>query len=146
MAGVASDGVLPGSPDIYRYLRAREPAELPDASDYIETVAKQRPFVVGLVQARMGSTRLPGKVLLPLPKEGGMPVLWHDFQRLKACKNVDQWAPAIDVVTGEPLEWFDDFVAARDGKKCAIADFANKKGQRAGPITSSTILVRARQT
>ena len=94
MAGVASDGVLPGSPDIYRYLRAREPAELPDASDYIETVAKQRPFVVGLVQARMGSTRLPGKVLLPLPKEGGMPVLWHDFQRLKACKNVDQWVLA----------------------------------------------------
>ena len=56
--------------------------------------ADAKPFVVGLVQARMGSTRLPGKVLLPLPKENGMPVLWHDFNRLKACKNVDKWVLA----------------------------------------------------
>ena len=55
----------------------------------------KRPFVIGLVQARMGSTRLPGKVLLPLPAEdGGMPVLWHVFQRLKLSKSVDKWVLA----------------------------------------------------
>ena len=36
-----------------------------------------------IVQARMGSTRLPGKVLLPL---GGQTVLWHVLQR---CKLID---------------------------------------------------------
>ena len=64
----------------------------PLSNPYHHLTAKSgpKPFVVGLVQARMGSTRLPGKVLLPLPKEGGMPVLWHDFNRLKAFKNVDK--------------------------------------------------------
>ncbi|WP_170291913.1 cytidylyltransferase domain-containing protein [Heliobacterium mobile] len=36
-----------------------------------------------IVQARMGSTRLPGKVLKPL---SGKPVLWHIFDRLKRVR------------------------------------------------------------
>src|SRR5690348_15131149 len=37
--------------------------------------------IFGLVQARMGSTRLPGKVLKPL---AGKPLIGHIFDRLKA--------------------------------------------------------------
>ena len=38
-----------------------------------------------IVQARMGSTRLPGKVILPLE---GKPVLWHVLKRVKASKKI----------------------------------------------------------
>ncbi len=44
----------------------------------------QRP--VAIVQARMGSTRLPGKVMRSLI---GKPVLWHVVDRLRFCKEVD---------------------------------------------------------
>ncbi len=43
--------------------------------------------VTAIVQARMASTRLPKKVLLPLE---GKPVLWQIINRLKYCKNVDR--------------------------------------------------------
>lgn len=39
-----------------------------------------------IVQARMGSSRLPGKVLRPL---AGRPVLWHLIHRLRACRSLD---------------------------------------------------------
>lgn len=42
--------------------------------------------VVAIIQARTGSTRLPGKVLMPI---AGKPMLWHVIDRLKNCKNVD---------------------------------------------------------
>ncbi len=42
--------------------------------------------VVAIVQARMGSTRLPGKVMKPI---GGRPILWHVVNRLKAASLVD---------------------------------------------------------
>lgn len=50
-----------------------------------------RPKVVAVIQARMTSTRLPGKVLLPL---AGKPVLWHVIHRLRKCRNVDEIAIA----------------------------------------------------
>ncbi len=44
----------------------------------------QRP--VAIVQARMGSTRLPGKVMRFLI---GRPVLWHVVDRLRFCKKIE---------------------------------------------------------
>lgn len=42
---------------------------------------------VAIIQARMGSTRLPGKVLKPL---AGHPMLWHIVHRVKAAPGVDK--------------------------------------------------------
>ena len=41
--------------------------------------------VISVIQARMGSTRLPGKVLMPL---AGKPALEHVVTRIKACKAI----------------------------------------------------------
>lgn len=41
---------------------------------------------VAIIQARTGSTRLPGKVLMSIV---GKPLLWHIVNRLKYCKNID---------------------------------------------------------
>ncbi len=40
-----------------------------------------------IIQARMGSTRLPGKVMKDLK---GKPVLWHVIERVKQSKNIDR--------------------------------------------------------
>src|SRR5262249_14078747 len=47
--------------------------------------------VVALIQARMGSTRLPGKVLRPV---AGQPLLWHIVHRLKSCRLLEDIAVA----------------------------------------------------
>ncbi len=59
--------------------------------------------VSAVIQARMGSTRLPGKVLMPL---AGQPVLWHIIYRLKKCRTIDD----IVVATSDLKE--DDKLAA----------------------------------
>lgn len=43
--------------------------------------------VVAIIQARMSSTRLPGKVLMEL---AGMPVLEHVVSRIESCKTVQK--------------------------------------------------------
>jgi spore coat polysaccharide biosynthesis protein SpsF (cytidylyltransferase family) len=43
--------------------------------------------VVAIIQARMSSSRLPGKVLLPLAKK---PVLGHLIERLSYCRLIDK--------------------------------------------------------
>ena len=42
--------------------------------------------VIAIIQARMGSTRLPGKVLLDL---AGKPMLVRDIERIQKAKNID---------------------------------------------------------
>jgi len=42
-------------------------------------------MIVTIVQARMGSTRLPGKVFKEI---AGKPMLWHVFDRLSRCDTV----------------------------------------------------------
>lgn len=62
------------------------------------------PNPVAIVQARMGSTRLPGKVLLPLT---GRPVLDHVVSRLGYCKTLAQTvvATTIEVMDDPIAEW-----------------------------------------
>jgi spore coat polysaccharide biosynthesis protein SpsF len=57
---------------------------------------------VAIIQARMGSTRLPGKVMLPLD---GTHLLIHDIKRTMAAETVD------DVVVATSTKTADDIVA-----------------------------------
>ena len=59
---------------------------------------------VAIIQARTGSTRLPGKVLMPLV---GKPVLWHIVHRLRKCRSVDEIAIATSTnPVDDPVEKF----------------------------------------
>ena len=64
---------------------------------------------VAIIQARMGSTRLPGKVLLPIM---GKPMLWHIVHRMQTARRIE----AIVVATS---------TNPADNK---IADFAGQHG------------------
>jgi len=50
------------------------------------------PRIVSVVQARMGSTRLPGKALLEIASK---PMLWHVINRLAACRLIAETVIAI---------------------------------------------------
>lgn len=56
---------------------------------------------IAIVQARMGSTRLPGKVLKPL---AGKPALWHLVNRLKYSKHLK------DIVIATTVNSEDDII------------------------------------
>ncbi|MEY4747475.1 MAG: hypothetical protein RLZZ416_524 [Candidatus Parcubacteria bacterium] len=56
-----------------------------------------------IIQARMSSTRLPGKVLLPLARK---PVLFHVVERVKAAKRLDR------VIVATSTEQEDDTIKA----------------------------------
>ncbi|HET7086084.1 MAG TPA: aldo/keto reductase [Rhizomicrobium sp.] len=71
--------------------------------------------VVAVIQARMGSSRLPGKVLMPVK---GQPLLWHIIHRLRQCRRVDQVAIATST---DPR---DDAIA----QFCAAQDIACVRG------------------
>jgi spore coat polysaccharide biosynthesis protein SpsF len=59
--------------------------------------------VVAIIQARMGSTRLPGKILMPI---SGKPLLWHIVQRLASVSKIDK------VIIATSDSSFDDPVIA----------------------------------
>jgi spore coat polysaccharide biosynthesis protein SpsF len=63
---------------------------------------------VAMIQARMGSTRLAGKVLKPIL---GRPMLWHIVQRVKAVR------PLADIVV----------VTSEHGQDQAIRDFCRRE-------------------
>ncbi|MCC6563344.1 glycosyltransferase family protein [Candidatus Uhrbacteria bacterium] len=68
--------------------------------------------VVCVIQARMGSTRLPGKTLMLL---GGKPLLWHVVDRCRRAKKIDE------VVVATTTAQADDAVAefcAQEGFAC----------------------------
>src|SRR6516225_8202855 len=56
-----------------------------------QSFARENIRVVAVIQARMGSTRLPGKVLRPV---AGQPLLWHIIHRLKASHLIEEIAIA----------------------------------------------------
>lgn len=56
--------------------------------------------VVGIIQARMGSTRLPGKIMLPL---GDKHVLIHDIRRLDTVELVDETIVATSNKTADDI-------------------------------------------
>ena len=47
-------------------------------------------ITLAVIQARMTSTRLPGKVLLPLPFPDGDPLILNLINKLKLCSQIDQ--------------------------------------------------------
>ena len=60
-----------------------------------------RPRVIMVVQARMGSTRLPGKSAMLLR---GKPLVFRILERLKRCRNVDKIVLAIPAtIANKPL-------------------------------------------
>jgi len=60
-----------------------------------------KPRVVGIIQARMSSNRLPGKVLLDI---GGEPMLMRVFARARRAKRLDDVVIATSVdVEDEPI-------------------------------------------
>jgi spore coat polysaccharide biosynthesis protein SpsF len=58
------------------------------------TATREHIRIVAIIQARMGSTRLPGKVLKPV---AGKPLLWHIVHRLRASHLIEDIAIATSV-------------------------------------------------
>lgn len=64
-------------------------------------------MIIAILQARCTSSRLPGKVLMPIL---GVPMIWHQWQRLKRIKNIDKLVLATSVDSTDDLlaEYFLD--------------------------------------
>lgn len=54
--------------------------------------------IVAIIQARMGSTRLPGKVMKPLV---GKPMIYHVVERMRRVASVDEVVVATSVLPAE---------------------------------------------
>ena len=99
---------FPGSPISNPY---HHPTESPDQSRLSS----------GWCRPGWGARVCRGKFYCHFPKEGGMPVLWHDFNRLKACKNVDKWVLATST-------WHTDTVLEEFAKEHGILCFRGSEG------------------
>lgn len=94
--------------------------------------------VVAVVQARMGSSRLPGKALLPL---AGKPVIWHVAERLKRSQRLDRIVLATTTAgADDPLA---DYASAlgltvvRGSERNVLARFV-----QAAELTRADVVVR----
>lgn len=70
---------------------------------------------IAVIQARMSSSRLPGKVLKPL---AGKPMIWHIVQRARTCQQVGQVVVATSTeASDDPLADFcaDNGIACHRG-------------------------------
>jgi spore coat polysaccharide biosynthesis protein SpsF (cytidylyltransferase family) len=77
---------------------------------------------VAIIQARMGSNRLPGKVLMPIL---GKPMLWHIVRRVRAAPSIDEVVVAIpDGPADEVLRQFcaSDNIASFSGSELDVLD------------------------
>jgi len=94
--------------------------------------------IVAVIQARMGSTRLPGKVLKPV---AGEPLLWHIVHRLKKSRLIEEIAIATST---NPL----DDAIAEFGKAQSIRvvrgpeDDVLARFARAAELLGADIIVR----
>jgi spore coat polysaccharide biosynthesis protein SpsF len=103
-----------------------------------QTYARENIRVVAVIQARMGSTRLPGKVLKPI---AGKPLLWHIVHRLKACHLLEDIAVATSVNPADEaiVEWCNQegVIVVRGPEDDVLARYA-----RAAEKLDADIIVR----
>src|ERR1700750_1901795 len=80
-------------------MRESLPSETADAAS-----AREHIRVVAVIQARMGSTRLQGKVLRPC---AGKPLIWHIVHRLRGCRLLEDIAVATTINPADEaiVEW-----------------------------------------
>jgi spore coat polysaccharide biosynthesis protein SpsF len=94
--------------------------------------------IVAVIQARMGSTRLPGKVLKPI---AGKPLLWHIVHRLKRSQFIEEIAVATSTNPRDDaiVEWCreNDVIAVRGPEDDVLARYA-----RAAELLDADIIVR----
>jgi spore coat polysaccharide biosynthesis protein SpsF len=102
----------------------------PEPSDHLRIVA--------VIQARMGSTRLPGKVLRPL---AGKPLLWHIVHRLKRSQFIEQIAITTSTHPRDNaiVDWGreNDVIVIRGPEDDVLARFA-----RSAEMLDADIIVR----
>lgn len=95
-------------------------------------------MTAAVIQARMTSTRLPGKVLMDA---AGKPLLWHIIHRARQCRGVDTVAVATsDDASDDALEGF----CRAEGVACIRGPLLNvlERYRLAAEATGATTLVR----
>ena len=89
-----------------------------------------------IIQARMGSSRLPGKVLRPL---ADIPALVHVVERTRAIEGVSRvivatsTAPLDDPIEALVSEWFDDIAVVRGPEDDVLARYVLALGDDPPP-------------
>jgi spore coat polysaccharide biosynthesis protein SpsF len=95
---------------------------------------------VAIIQARMGSNRLPGKVLMPIL---GKPMLWHIVGRVRSVPSIDQVLVAVPAdESNEVLRRFcaDNNIALFAGSETDVLDRYYQAAQqsKADPVIRVT--------
>lgn len=95
-------------------------------------------MIVAIIQARMGSSRLPGKTMADV---AGHPLLWHVVNRVRKARLVDKVVVATTESAGdEPITEF----CSREGVECfrGSEDDVLDRFYRAAKATSADTVVR----